>query len=93
MFTEEHFKRLDEIFGVRVERAGSDLIHELQNRLNPEQWVVYINELELLMRDDIEEHMTSLKNASLERGRIILFLKAEPKHRLEALMIAMEIWF
>jgi hypothetical protein len=93
MFTEEHFQRIDNFLGRRVNKVNTNVIIEMQDKLNPEQWVDYVNELEYLMREEIDEYMPLLKSATLEQGRGILFLKAEVKHKLQAMLIALDMWF
>ena len=93
MFTEEHFKKLDEMFGSKILKLRLDHMAILENKLTKEQWVVFINELEYIMRENIEEHMPILKSMTLEQGKAYLFLKSETKHRLQAFLIAIDFWF
>lgn len=70
-----------------------NLIALVHAKLTGEQWNTYVNELELTMLNDMDQHFPSLKFANIEVGKCILVLKSSVCQKSEALLQALDFWF
>lgn len=70
-----------------------NLIDEVQDHLSGEQWDTYINELEMIMRNDVDSHLPSLKYAGLVNGKCVLMLKASADQKSDALINVLDFMF
>ena len=72
---------------------SNNFIEFVQKKLDGEQWNAYINELDAIMFNEIDDHLPSLKYANIGVGKCILLMKSSASQKAQALVNALDFWF
>lgn len=69
-----------------------NFIDEVQAYLSAEEWDSYINELEMIMRNNLDPHLPSLRVTGLINGKCVLMLKSSADQKGDALVSALDLY-